>query len=70
MVARATVKRQMRSPGTPPLLDIGRLSVALGPRGRRVTVVDDVSLSLQAGHVLCVVGESSSGKSVTALAGM
>lgn len=53
-----------------PLLDIRGLSVALGAAGRRVPVVEDLSISLPAGRVLCVVGESGSGKSVTALAAM
>ncbi|MDE1991987.1 MAG: ABC transporter ATP-binding protein, partial [Rhizobiaceae bacterium] len=49
------------------LLDIDRLSVALGPVGRRVTVVDDLSLSIDRGRIVCVVGESGSGKSVFAM---
>ena len=53
-----------------PLLDIRGLSVALGAAGRRVPVVEALSISLPAGRVLCVVGESGSGKSVTALAAM
>jgi oligopeptide/dipeptide ABC transporter ATP-binding protein len=60
----------MQQPDAPPLLDIHRLGVALGPPGRSVTVVEDISLSLRTGRVLCVVGESGSGKSVTALAVM
>ena len=51
-----------------PVLDIRNMTVALGPPGRRVTVVDGVSLQVAAGQVLCVVGESGSGKSVSALA--
>jgi oligopeptide/dipeptide ABC transporter ATP-binding protein len=53
-----------------PLLEIRSLSVALGAPGRRVPVVEDLSLRLPPGRVLCVVGESGSGKSVTALATM
>ena len=49
------------------VLDIRNMTVALGPPGRRVTVVDGVSLRIEAGQVLCVVGESGSGKSVSAL---
>jgi peptide/nickel transport system ATP-binding protein len=51
-----------------PVLDIRDMSVALGPPGRRIPVVDGVSLRIDAGRVLCVVGESGSGKSVSALA--
>jgi oligopeptide/dipeptide ABC transporter ATP-binding protein len=45
-----------------------KVSVALGPPGRRVRVVEDVSLRVDPGRVLCIVGESGSGKSVSALA--
>ncbi len=50
------------------VLDVQNMTVALGPPGRRVPVVDRVSLQVNAGQVLCVVGESGSGKSVSALA--
>jgi oligopeptide/dipeptide ABC transporter ATP-binding protein len=50
-----------------PLLDIGAMSVALGPVGRRVTVVDELSVTIGRGRILCVVGESGSGKSVFAM---
>ena len=53
-----------------PILQVQNLSVALGRPGRRVPVVEDVSLVVEPGRVLCVVGESGSGKSVTALAVM
>jgi oligopeptide/dipeptide ABC transporter ATP-binding protein len=49
------------------LLDIEAMSVALGPVGRRVTVVDRLSLTIGRGRILCVVGESGSGKSVFAM---
>jgi oligopeptide/dipeptide ABC transporter ATP-binding protein len=50
-----------------PLLDIEAMSVALGPAGRRVTVVDRLSVTIERGRILCVVGESGSGKSVFAM---
>jgi peptide/nickel transport system ATP-binding protein len=53
-------------PGTL-LLDIESMSVALGPLGSRVTVVDDISLQIGRGRIVCVVGESGSGKSVLAM---
>ena len=68
MVGPTTVKRQMQRADTSSLLDVRCLSVALGPPGRAVQVVDEISLSLSPGRVLCVVGESGSGKSVTGLA--
>ena len=45
------------------LLDVKDLSIYFGPR----KVVDDVSFSLDAGEKLALVGESASGKTVTAL---
>jgi oligopeptide/dipeptide ABC transporter ATP-binding protein len=51
-----------------PVLEMAGFSVDLGPAGRRVRVVDDVSLTLFPGRITCVVGESGSGKSVTAMA--
>lgn len=46
-----------------PLLEIQDLQVSFGTR----RVVDGVSLSLEPGQTLCLVGESGCGKSVTAL---
>ena len=43
------------------------LSVAFTKGGQTVTVVDDISFDLQHGEVLGILGESGSGKSVTAL---
>jgi oligopeptide/dipeptide ABC transporter ATP-binding protein len=51
-----------------PVLRMEKVSVALGPQGRRVPVVEAVSLRVDPGRVLCIVGESGSGKSVSALA--
>jgi oligopeptide/dipeptide ABC transporter ATP-binding protein len=53
---------------TAPVLELEGFSVALGPAGRRVRVVDDLSLTLHPGRITCLVGESGSGKSVTAMA--
>ena len=51
-------------------LDIRDMAVALGPPRRRVTVVENVSFSVDPGRILCIVGESGSGKSVSAMAAM
>ncbi|MBK8738236.1 MAG: ABC transporter ATP-binding protein [Betaproteobacteria bacterium] len=51
-----------------PLLRVEDLRVVFGPPGREQVAVDGVSLTLGAGEVLGVVGESGCGKSLTALA--
>ncbi|RDC71228.1 ABC transporter ATP-binding protein [Rhodovulum sp. 12E13] len=50
---------------TAPLLDVRGLTVRFHSRRSSATAVDDVSFSLAAGEVLCIIGESGSGKSVT-----
>jgi len=53
----------------PPVLEVRDLSVSV-PVGsdRRATVVEDVTLSIDAGRTVGLVGESGSGKSMTSLA--
>ena len=53
-----------------PLLDICGLSVPLPPGSDRPFAVEDLSLTLARGEILCVVGETGSGKSLTAFATM
>ena len=48
------------------LLDVRELSVSLAGRGAGATLVDGVSFSVAAGEVVCIVGESGCGKTVTA----
>lgn len=51
------------------LLDVQNLSVAFrGDDHRENTVVDHVSFHVDPGEILCIVGESGCGKSVTSLA--
>lgn len=50
-----------------PLLDIQHLSVVFPTEAGLVRAVDDLSLTLEKGSVLGIVGESGCGKSVTAL---
>ncbi|WP_176084390.1 ABC transporter ATP-binding protein [Martelella sp. HB161492] len=52
---------------TGPILDIRNLSTVFETRAGTATAVDRVSIRLQAGETLCVVGESGCGKSVTAM---
>src|SRR5947199_10086327 len=49
------------------LLEIKDLQLEFGRGANALRAVDGVSLSLDAGETLCVVGESGCGKSVTAL---
>src|SRR5947208_14811733 len=50
-----------------PLLEIKNLKLEFGSRNAAVRAVDDISLSVDAGETVCLVGESGCGKSVTAL---
>src|SRR6266567_1922166 len=50
-----------------PLLEIRNLKLEFGSGDAAVRVVDDISLSIDAGETVCLVGESGCGKSVTAL---
>jgi peptide/nickel transport system ATP-binding protein len=55
---------------TPPLLEIADLNVAIGAgaAAARTHIIRDLSLQVQAGEILGLVGASGSGKSITALA--
>ncbi|HUN91784.1 MAG TPA: ABC transporter ATP-binding protein [Burkholderiaceae bacterium] len=52
----------------PPLLQVNRLRVEFATRGGPLLALDDVSLSIDAGEILGVVGESGAGKSLTGAA--
>ncbi len=49
-----------------PLLEVENLTLHFDTDEGRITAVEDVSFSIEAGHVTGLVGESGSGKSVTA----
>jgi oligopeptide/dipeptide ABC transporter ATP-binding protein len=51
-----------------PLLEVERLAIEFRSQGRTLRAVDDVSLGLEAGATLGIVGESGCGKTATALA--
>ncbi len=51
-----------------PLLEVKNLRVEFPSRHGTLTAIDDISLSLQPGEVLGVVGESGAGKSLTGAA--
>ena len=52
------------------LLAVEGLTVRLPSNMERAFAVEDVSFDLRAGEILCIIGESGSGKSVTANAVM
>lgn len=57
-----------RTPGSQPLLEVDDLHVEFRTRDGVAKAVDGVSFSVEAGQTLAVLGESGSGKSVTAQA--
>jgi peptide/nickel transport system ATP-binding protein len=55
----------MNASVTPPLIEVRDLSVKFGGRDAPVNAVNGVSFKLMPAEVLCLIGESGSGKSVT-----
>lgn len=51
--------------GLQPVIELVNLSRTFEQRGRRVRAVDDVSLAVNEGEVVCLVGESGCGKTTT-----
>ena len=54
-------------PDTPPLLSVRELRTAVTTRGESFDVVHNLSLDIYPNEILCLVGESGCGKSITAL---
>mgnify|MGYP002682905466 CR=1 FL=1 len=50
------------------LVEVGGLRVVARKEGRETPIVKDVGFSIPKGQVLALIGESGSGKSLTALA--
>lgn len=48
------------------VLSVRNLTVDLPPGMERTHAVKDISFDLHAGEILCIIGESGSGKSITA----
>lgn len=48
-----------------PILELKQLTKYFGSRHERVTAVDSLSLSIEDGEIVCLVGESGCGKSTT-----
>ena len=66
--ATAAARHRPSSEGVAPLLEVRNLRIELGPRRRPITAVDDLSFSIAPGGTLAVLGESGSGKTLTAKA--
>jgi peptide/nickel transport system ATP-binding protein len=54
------------APGNDPVLSVRGLTVDLPKSMERTYAVEDISFELHKGEILCIIGESGSGKSVTA----
>ena len=63
----AQVTNSRAGSGPAPLLSIRGLRTAVTTRGESFDVVQDLSLEIEPNEILCLVGESGCGKSITAL---
>jgi peptide/nickel transport system ATP-binding protein len=52
--------------GSTPVLSVRDLSIALPGKHDRAYAVQNINFDLMTGEILCIIGESGSGKSVTA----
>src|SRR5262249_23476060 len=65
LVSQSTSPQASASPNPLPLAEVRDLCVRFVSREATVHAVNRVSLTLQSGEVICIIGESGSGKSVT-----
>ena len=65
MSADADVDRPITTQANGPLVSVESLTVRFTSRDATIDAVNGVSFTLDAGEVLCILGESGSGKSVT-----
>ncbi|MHA3723413.1 dipeptide ABC transporter ATP-binding protein [Leucobacter sp. HY1910] len=62
------MRNELPSPADAPTLEVEHLFVDIpAPNGRKIRIIDDLSLTVYPGTCLGIVGESGSGKSVTLL---
>jgi peptide/nickel transport system ATP-binding protein len=59
-----------REPALSPVLRLANLSIEFRRHGRAVRVVDEVSIDVMAGEIVGLIGESGSGKTLTALSAL
>ena len=64
-VAAIPKERTVAKEGAEPLVRVDNLTVRFTTRDRTIDAVNGVSFTVDAGEVLCILGESGSGKSVT-----
>jgi len=65
MIGTATLDRSTTTQASGPLVSVENLTVRFTMRDTTIDAVNGVSFALDAGEVLCILGESGSGKSVT-----
>ncbi|GAW36886.1 oligopeptide transport ATP-binding protein OppD [Roseovarius sp. A-2] len=69
MMLRSAISPENLGTATaPPVLEVSNLTVEFPTRHGTLTAIDDVSMRIEPGEILGVVGESGAGKSITGLA--